>query len=64
VVKPSLLLQRIAPCHERSEAVRADIASYDQEIAGRDVWQEAVLIAERDDPHGELTTTISSSARP
>lgn len=64
LVEPSLLLMRIVPCHERAEAVRADIASNDQEIARRDVRQKSVLVTERDDPHGELATTISSSTQP
>jgi hypothetical protein len=50
-VKPRLLLIRVVDRHERAETVRADVASDDQEIARRNVRQEPVLIAERNDSH-------------
>jgi hypothetical protein len=50
-IKPGLLLIGVVPRHERPEAVRTDVARHDQEIALRDVWQEPVLIAKRNDAH-------------
>ena len=58
-VKPRLLLIRVVDSHERPETVRADIAGDDQEIARRNVGQEPVLIAERNDSHAVISTPVS-----
>ena len=58
-VKPRLLLIRVVDRHERPETVRADIASDDQEIARRNIGQEPVLIAERNDSHAVISTPVS-----
>ena len=58
-VKPRLLLIRVVDRHERPETVRADIAGDDQEIARRNVGQEPVLIAERNDSHAVISTPVS-----
>jgi hypothetical protein len=57
-VKPRLLI-RVVHRHERPETVRADVASDDQEIARRNVGQEPVLIAERNDSHAVISTPVS-----
>jgi hypothetical protein len=41
------------------KTVRADVAGDDQEIARRNVWQESVLIAERNDSHAVISTPVS-----
>ena len=58
-VKPRLLLIRGMDRHERPETVRADLASDDQEIARRNVGQEPVLIAERNNSHAVISTPVS-----
>ena len=58
-VKPRLLLIRVVDSHERPETVRADVAGDDQEIARRNIWQEPVLIAERNDSHAVVSTPVS-----
>jgi hypothetical protein len=50
---------RVVDSHERSETVRADIASDDQEIARRNIGQKPVLIAERNDSH--VNASVASS---
>jgi hypothetical protein len=42
---------RIVHRQKRTEAIWAHIASDDQQIARRNLWQVPVLIAERDNPH-------------
>jgi hypothetical protein len=58
-VKPRLLLIRVVDSHERPEAVRADVACDDEEIARGNVGQEGVLIAERNDSHALISTPVS-----
>ena len=58
-VKPRLLLIRVVDSHERPETVRADVAGDDQEIARRNVGEESVLIAERNDSHAVISTPVS-----
>ena len=61
-IEPGLLLMRVVHRHERPEPVRADVAGDDQEIAWRDVWQEPVLITERNDSHAlSLSASVASS---
>jgi hypothetical protein len=53
-IEPGLLLIGIVHGHERTEAVRAHVASHDQQIAWRDVWKKPVQVAERDDSHSRV----------
>ena len=50
-IEPGLLLLRGVHRQKGPEAIRAHIAGDDQEIARWDFREEAVLIAERDNPH-------------
>ena len=58
-VKLCLLLTRVVHRHERPETVRANVAGDDQEIARRNVGQEPLLIAERNDSYAVISTPVS-----
>jgi hypothetical protein len=60
-IEPRLLLIRIVLGHERSKAVRAHIASHDQEIAWWDIRKEPVLIAEGNNSHRTDEASVASS---
>ena len=62
-IEPHLLLMRIVHRHEWPESVRTHVASDDDEIAWRNIWQEPVLVTERHDSHAATpNASVASSA--
>jgi hypothetical protein len=53
-VEPGSLLLGSVHRAERPEAIRADVTRDNQKIALRNNRKEAVLIAERNNPHGVI----------
>jgi hypothetical protein len=62
LVEPTLLPCRIVLGENTVYTVRADIACDNQQIAGGDLREEAVLVAERDDSHGHSRLGLLGTA--
>jgi hypothetical protein len=51
VVEPDPLRMRVVQSQERPESIRADITGDDEEVAGWNLWQVPVEVANGNDAH-------------